>query len=71
MNNGRKETLNIGKLMRDNTTMRVGKDAIAEMISYIEDLISGNLMPNAEENARISGRKTIMEEDIIRAKDRC
>jgi len=71
MNNGRKETLNIGKLMRDNTTMRVGKDAIAEMISYIEDLISGNLMPNAEESAQRYGRKTIMEEDIIRAKDRC
>ena len=64
------ESMNVGRLMRGSTTMRVGKSAVEEMIHYIEDMITGYIMPNAEDNARKEKRKTILEKDIIRAKDR-
>ena len=49
--------------------VRVGTDAIKELISYIEDDITGFFVPNAAESALKEDRKTITEKDIIRAKD--
>ena len=64
-----KATINLYNLIKRSTTMRVSKSAIVELKAYIEDMVEGMIIPNAEEFARKEGRKTIKEEDIIRAKD--
>ena len=65
----KKNTLNIGKLMRETTHLRISQGAIEETKTYIQDWITGYLIPNAERYAIRNKRKTIMEEDIIHAKD--
>ena len=58
-------TLNIGKLMRDNSgSCRVSQEAVIEMISYLMAYIP-SAMVTLGEYARNKKRNTIFSEDVI------
>ena len=65
---GNKSTINIGKLLRENTKCRVSPEAVNELIARIRDGIS-EIGPELDKLALNNKRKTIQEEDIIRYYD--
>ena len=58
------KTINVGKVMHDNTNMRISRDAVIEMKCYIEAQIE-KYMSTLEMFAKDNKRLTIMSEDIV------
>lgn len=59
-----KETINIGKLMRQNTKMNVSKKAIKEMNSYLEAKFE-EIMTDLNKIAEEDKKKTILKRHIV------
>lgn len=59
-----KETLNIGKLMRQNTKMNVSKKAIKEMNSYLEAKFE-EIMTDLTKIAEEDKKKTVLKRHIV------
>jgi len=58
-----KTTINVGKEIRNNTELKVSKEAVEEYIDRVISAIDPNILM-AECLAKEEGRKTIMKEDI-------
>ena len=59
-----KNMINVGKIMRENTKLRVSPSAVQEYLSRIVEHIEQN-MPEIEKICIRKKRKTITDEDII------
>ena len=59
-----KNMINVGKIMRENTKLRVSPSAVQEYLSRIVEHIEQN-MPGIEKICIRKKRKTITDEDII------
>lgn len=60
-----KESIKIGQVMRKHTNLNVSKGAIKEYLTRVLDAVDPN-MNELEQIALSDGRKTIMEEHVIR-----
>ena len=60
----RRSTVNVAKLLKENTQCRVSPEAVEELVARIHDGIS-ELGPGLDKIALRDGRKTIKAKDVI------
>ena len=64
-----KTTINLKKICKESTELNIGGAFVSEMKFFFEENLIPAMVKMGEEYAREAGRKTLVENDLVRSKD--